>query len=388
MKLLSLLLAPTLAFCATFSGTVVSLDGTPVVGATIKAGTDSVTTTANGAWTLARASGIASRSGKTISVTSHLTVENGHPRLTFGGMDIRGRSRASVSLADAMRSSRDDKGPAIAAARSQGSRDTLRVYWKSKRLTVLTVPGDTGSITFRIDTAWKDDFGYARNPRIEYGSLLDARDGKTYRTVKMFGKEWMAENLDFGTLVPVASPNKRNDGTIEKFCEKDSLENCAADGGSYFWNEAMALPDSCNFVTTCSTATIHRGVCPAGWHLSSFKEWTDLRDSLPFNHYGTVKNLAGQALKSTHKSYEGDDAYGFGTRHSSYYDGTKFQSAYSSGIYSSSWTYWTSSRSDFYDNQAYTIKFYSAFPEMYADGIYNMSLLKTGMQVRCVKDSP
>ena len=92
MKLLPLLLAPALALAGTYSGTVTLLDGTPVVGAVIKAGTDSVTSSTDGSWTLARASGIASRSGKTISVTSHLTLENRRPRLTFGGMDITGRT--------------------------------------------------------------------------------------------------------------------------------------------------------------------------------------------------------------------------------------------------------------------------------------------------------
>jgi len=91
----ALFTAPALALCATFSGTVTLLDGTPVGGAVIKAGTDSVVTSGSGAFSMARSAGIASRSGRTVSVTSHLVIENGHPRLSFGGADISGRSRAS-----------------------------------------------------------------------------------------------------------------------------------------------------------------------------------------------------------------------------------------------------------------------------------------------------
>jgi uncharacterized protein (TIGR02145 family) len=297
--LLSLLLAPTLALCGTFSGTVVALDGTPIVGATIKAGTDSVTTTTNGTWSLARSAGIASRSGKTIPVTSHLTVENGRPRLSFGGMDISGRSHASGSPAVAKGSV---EGRQAITARTAADRDTLRVYWKGKRLTVLTVPSDTGSITFKIDTAWKDDAEIPWNPRISYGSLVDARDGQTYRTVTIGAQTWMAENLNFDPDSAWLYKNSPDSGTNR--------------GRGYIWTTAMRLPDSCG-TKTCTTLTLpkHRGTCPLSWHVPSIDEWLALNSYVIAN----VNPRTGTMLKSTKgwngtgvfATRNGTDHYGF-----------------------------------------------------------------------------
>ncbi|MEN9353999.1 MAG: hypothetical protein RL318_1324 [Fibrobacterota bacterium] len=326
MRFCSLLIAPSLALCGTFSGTVVSLDGTPVVGAVIKAGTDSVTTTANGTWTLARTTGIASRSGKTIastslsasSVTSHLTVENGRPRLSFGGMDLLGRAHASGSPAGAKGGV---EGRQAITGRTAAERDTLHIYWKGKRLTVLTVPGDTNDVVFKIDTAWKDDAGIPWNPRIAYGSLLDARDGQTYRTVTIGNRTWMAENL-----------NRRVDSSWLPVSDADSTRRF---GRLYNWAAAAELAMSCQ--TTLCAARLKAapiGVCPSNWHLPDSTAWATL-DSAAQVLPETGKSKAGIALKATSgwayaTSYKGLDLLGFrALAHKT--DGASFWTATESG---------------------------------------------------------
>ena len=46
---------------------------------------------------------------------------------------------------------------------------------------------------------WPDTKDDIFNPNIEYGTMTDPRDGKTYRTVEVLGQIWMAENLNFAS---------------------------------------------------------------------------------------------------------------------------------------------------------------------------------------------
>ena len=138
------------------------------------------------------------------------------------------------------------------------------------------------------------------------GTVVDMRDGHRYRTVVIGTQEWMAENLDFGQMIPNSS-GQTNDQAIEKFCFGNLPSNCDALGGLYQWAEAMALPDSCNvsLCTNAATASIHQGICPTGWHLPSGSEWLSLADYL--GGYA----VAGGKLKSATSFSASWDALGY-----------------------------------------------------------------------------
>jgi len=117
---------------------------------------------------------------------------------------------------------------------------------------------------------------------LNFGKFVDERDGKEYKTVKIGGQTWLAENLNY------AGTN----GDIGK-CYDNDPANGEKYGRLYTWDEAIKIS-------------------PAGWHLPTGAEWTQLTDFVG----GAA--IAGRKLKSTSgwNDYKevlgnGTDEYGF-----------------------------------------------------------------------------
>ncbi len=204
----------------------------------------------------------------------------------------------------------------------------------------------------------------------EYGTLTDERDGQTYKTVKLGNLWWMAENLNYAYLQPVADMDSGS------FCFNDSLEYCEKYGRLYPW--AIAL-----------------GICPSGWHLPWFEEYKTLMRG---RYY-----MEGNGFKST-EWQKGSDIYGFSALPSGgrYYvkDGYIYTLG-NTGYFSSNPTepaiFWTdtkvvpdttSSYMLLYDGEisefALTFTVYST-----SDGsILRSGLVNDSYAVRCVKDWP
>jgi uncharacterized protein (TIGR02145 family)/uncharacterized repeat protein (TIGR02543 family) len=107
----------------------------------------------------------------------------------------------------------------------------------------------------------------------------------------------MAENLNY------------NDGGV---CHGNNPSNCATYGRLYDWQTAMALPN-CN-ETNCSgqVVSMHRGICPEGWHIPTNEEWNILIDFVGASTAGTkLKNKTGWGASSEHPVIPGTDDYGF-----------------------------------------------------------------------------
>lgn len=162
----------------------------------------------------------------------------------------------------------------------------------------------------------------------EYGTLLDERDGQTYRTVKIGDQVWMAENLNYAyTGVPYKYGSLRegsftSDST--SWCYDNDPANCDTYGRLYTWAAAMdsvgkwsTNGKGCGYNKTCSPTYPVRGVCPEGWHLPSITEFETLSTAVggvQDEDYTKEWNGAGTVLKSTSGWYNdgnGTDAFGF-----------------------------------------------------------------------------
>ena len=113
------------------------------------------------------------------------------------------------------------------------------------------------------------------NPNIEYGELVDSRDGKVYKTVQIGEQVWMAENLRYADSATTPSLKGRTS------CYKDRPEMCDHIGLFYTWAAAIDSvklatdpenPLDCGYEHKCGITGPVQGICPEGWHLPTMDE--------------------------------------------------------------------------------------------------------------------
>lgn len=111
----------------------------------------------------------------------------------------------------------------------------------------------------------------ATNENFTVGILV--YEGRTYNTVTINGKEWMAENLAYLPMVmsPTSGSNSDYRYYVYDFSGVDVAlakqnANYTTYGVLYNWRAAKAA-------------------CPPGWHLPSDEEWTALEEYLIANGY-------------------------------------------------------------------------------------------------------
>ena len=167
------------------------------------------------------------------------------------------------------------------------------------------------------------------------GSIMDKRDGKTYKTVTYnwgdVSQTWMAENLDFvdTTSLSIDSSLRVNlSGNVFCYREKYDDANCSIYGHEYQWKAAMnigaddikmysvdSLGDTTYFkesnssegesqkswtwnytdYITPSNKNAYQGVCPDGWRIPTFEDWKILLQNMG-ERYGVDQNDVLPAL--------------------------------------------------------------------------------------------
>ena len=159
------------------------------------------------------------------------------------------------------------------------------------------------------------------NPNIKYDSMVDPRDKKVYKVVKIdvpdtnYSQVWMAENLNYADSVKTPSLKGQN------WCYNNDEKNCNVGGRYYTWAAAIdsvALandpkePLDCGYGKTCGLNHSVQGICPDGWHLPTLREWSLLCEAI--GDYSTcgkpLKALSGWDYAGTPNN-NGTDKYGF-----------------------------------------------------------------------------
>lgn len=173
---------------------------------------------------------------------------------------------------------------------------------------------------------------------VAYGYMTDDRDGQGYRTVKIAGQEWMAENLKYGTM--------------DSYCYEDNYQNCDTYGYLYKWDAALYA-------------------CPIGWHLPTKTEFETLMGNVGgastaaamlkatqgWDDWGDGMNLFGfSALPAGLLGYEG------------YFDGIGLTAGF-----------WSSTAGD---ND--TLAYYLIMRSDYSEARLNQGSRNYGYSIRCL----
>jgi len=174
-------------------------------------------------------------------------------------------------------------------------------------------------------------------------SFTDSRDGKTYKTVNVGDKTWMAKNLNFA-----AEGSK---------CYKDDPAYCEKYGRLYDWETALKA-------------------CPAGFHIPSDDEWTELKVAVGGSG-NKLKSTSGwdQGPGSMGRLTNGTDDYGFSALPGGRgYDDGSFDGAGDNGHW------WSATESSERFARRMEMNYYSSTVDM--EGKHKTNLLS----VRCVQD--
>lgn len=281
------------------SGTVTDASGKGLSGVrvTLVGSGDATSTDTVGRWSIPVASTgiVVHRAPKTAAVHGLVVLDGSRIRLLLEGADAAGRRPSASPI-------RDGASKAVAsepATRSAAtSVDTLLFSWNSEVRARVAIPllqsGELGLQSIDTSTG-TDGSSVPWNGSIQYGKLVDPRDGQVYRTVRIGSQRWMAENL--------------NHKVDSSWCYANSADSCARYGRLYQWAAAMGLDDSCNS-KSCSTLVEkrHQGICLTGWHIPSDSEWNAVASQIGnASTVGTkLKSITGWLYSSS-----GTDEYGF-----------------------------------------------------------------------------
>jgi len=157
-----------------------------------------------------------------------------------------------------------------------------------------------------IDTSKFVNFLFELNSTGVVSSVTDTRDGKTYSTITINGKEWMTETLAYLPSVSKVTSESKTEPHYYVYGYNDTIVSEAVASDNYKTYGALY-----NFPAA-------KNACPDGWHLPTLDEWVKVArfvtDQNGLTHTtGDFWDGVGKYLKATEGwgVGNGNDQYGF-----------------------------------------------------------------------------
>jgi uncharacterized protein (TIGR02145 family) len=140
------------------------------------------------------------------------------------------------------------------------------------------------------------------NPNLNYGSLVD-QSGITYKTIEIGSQVWMAENLRTtkyrnGDVIPNVLGTLISDYTYD-----EEWGNLTTGAWVHYNNDSQYECPYGKFYNWYAVSDA-RELCPNGWHVPTYQEWSTLVNYLdPVSNGGLEISTAGGKMKSTGAEY-------------------------------------------------------------------------------------
>ena len=151
-------------------------------------------------------------------------------------------------------------------------------------LTLMACGGDSGTATDDTNISWKKG---GDGKFYKTGSMVDPRDGKTYKTVKIGDQVWMAENLAFYDTLGM--PELTSEPTASIGFWPTDIMPVAISGDESQESEPLPVQESSGCTYTYDVAmnfdyfsdtSYNDGICPPGWHLPIMAEFDILKSNI------------------------------------------------------------------------------------------------------------
>ena len=212
-------------------------------------------------------------------------------------------------------------------------------------------------------------------------------DNNVYNTVQIGNQCWMKENLrttKYADGTPIDQGNSTSTTVAYWYYPNNNSSNKATYGLLYNWKAVMR-----NSSSSSANPSGVQGICPTGWHVPSYAEWTQLTNYVSsqsqYQCNGTSSDIA-KALASTTgwstynvtcavgNGQESNNATGFGALPAGSYNGHYYNFGFCA-------TYWSATENG--SDGAYS----RGFNYTYA-GVYRFLDGKNhGFSVRCLRDN-
>ncbi len=210
-------------------------------------------------------------------------------------------------------------------------------------------------------------------------------DGNRYDAVRIGDQVWMAENLRTthyanGEAIPLV--NTCSYLYPCRYTPYDNISNVATCGYLYNWAAVMNGANS-----SSDNPSGVQGICPAGWHVPSDAEWTQLsdycltREEYICDSYGNNNNAKALASKHGWSYYQGECSIGYDTNTNNA-TGFSVIPTGQMGFFGEFTFFWSTTNDDEFDLETHCR---CLSPERV--NLIRISVLKNeGISVRCVRD--